>query len=88
MLDYVWPITLTIVLEPSIAITAICLAQMRPLFKKIIPKSWSSSKGTKESSAPALVTFGQGGRSYASNESRVTDEEKDPYHFELKEQKV
>ncbi|KAF2023704.1 hypothetical protein EK21DRAFT_118496 [Setomelanomma holmii] len=53
-----WPITITSVAEPAVGITAVCLAQLRPLGRKIFPKGWFTISELPPSD---IVTFGRPG---------------------------
>ncbi len=55
------PVTVTLITEPAIAITVVCLAQLRPLMQLVMPKTWSSTNnsGPGQKRTP-LRTFGQG----------------------------
>ncbi len=74
--DYAWIMTITEVIEPSIGISIICLAQSRPLLEKIVPARWRSAfrKSSPSTADRNVVTFGQqGGRTKKSKNISLDD---------------
>ena len=53
---------MTEIMEPGIAIIVICIAQLRPLVRTILPQSWRSSPARLLDGCPEVPTFGQGDR--------------------------
>ncbi len=52
---YRYPVSIFCVVEPGIGITVICIAQLRPLMRKLFPKGWQYVVDEEH-----VPTFGRG----------------------------